>query len=821
MVLLGIVTMFGTLTSYRVRNILRSELPSWERLLSDAALQLKAADPKKDSLLLMCYSPNIGDISLRGNRRAHKIYRRFEAQLLRFVENGGACQVICYSTGMITRMLLGLRAYASKKQSTGRVLQEIEKGRNATVWQYDAVPPQHALILEDRVGYRFLVTDDVRKGIHDVRAIKSEDADEVQYMRGFWQKCSSDLARPVASPLGFWVQRSDAGDPIVTAQFHDQSNAHELQVQTNATASFDDAEFQGDQPQSVWKFAWPRAGTFLGVRAASAQGERAAQKYFRARIVKKQRGLYHRTEWSRPFRPFATAGTGPSDAREKSAMYLVTEEARATATAACTRAARAALSRHPLRYEFVHSYPPRATFALVPAGVNPYESETIVSSERSAASVALYFHVPFCYGKCDYCHYCTWPVSDSEVSRPQYVSLLMNEIEVVAERLKTRERSVGSIYFGGGTPSILASVEDPEGVAKNALHAILLRVAENWRVSPECEVTCECAPSSVEPIPFDALQEAGVTRISIGVQTFDNELLRFLNRRYSAEEAFRAIGRATACGFKGVNIDLLYGLPSESEDRLSPWLYSLARACEVMPEGITLYQLRVKKDTRLAAVPAQQFPDEATTIHMAATARGLLTKVGYQEVAPDFYLLEEVVQGGGTKGFSAQQEFFRYQGQKARNMAFFGFGVSAYSFFSGVVGYNTRNLREYEAHLTRRELPVEYALVLTAEDLWRRFAIVGLRYGSGISLRRCEKRYGDTAREGVSRAAKPLIDHGLMAEVAKGHGKGDVWLHLTDSGRLFADEVCTRFYSLPVLEQLEQMKRQYGAYAAEGVAEGL
>lgn len=819
------VSLFGVVTTYQVRRILRHQISNWERLLREAAEEIERADPTSDAILLICYSPNIGDISLRDDKAAHRAYDRFKQSLQKFISDSGRCEVICYSPNMLTKMLLGLQAYAIKVQDTGDAVHAIESGANTAVWQFDQVPPQHALILGTRLGYRFLVTDDVNKGVFDVHAIRSEDADEVKYMTRFWRKCSSDVASPVVGPMGFWIDYVPGRLPCMWAQFHDQSQAEEVHVQTSSNPHFDDSSYRGDDPAACWVFKWQKGGMFLAINATRASGGGNPQNYFRTRIAKKKRpaeATRSTTEWSRPFRPFLP--TSRSEAVSTAippTLQSICAKAAIAAKDAKTAATQLELERNPLRYEFVYSYPPRATIEVS-------TSEKIArllaesTTNRNHSPIALYVHFPFCRSKCSYCHYCAAPVNVPPL-QSSYVNALMKEIERAAERRNLQGHSVESVYLGGGTPSLMADVVGLDQ-GKNALELILEKVKSVFRLVEKCEITCECAPIVDGRIAFEKLYDAGVNRLSIGVQSFDKDTLDLLGRGYTPADAMRAIEDCGACRFRQVNVDLLYGLPGpDAAKRLDRWLRTLQALCRAMPEGVTLYQLRVKKSTAMADAtqyPDAQFPQDLETLTMAAVARLILTNVGYTEVAPDFYVLQEVADSGKRRKGTLSSSFYRYQGHKAANGQFLGVGASAYSFLDGWLTYNVNTTQGYLDAIGGPTLPISHCNMLTPAAKWRRHAIVGLRYGAGIAMDEFKSEHGDGAWGELELVVAPLRRAAMMIEETHKTDGPDA-LRLTAKGRLFVDEICTLFYENAVATELRTQRRQYGAYAAVGRGEGV
>lgn len=197
----------------------------------------------------------------------------------------------------------------------------------------------------------------------------------------------------------------------------------------------------------------------------------------------------------------------------------------------------------------------------------------------------LYVHWPFCRSKCPYCDFNSHV--DDRVDAGRWCRALVRELETLATSVfgnETAGRAVGSIFFGGGTPSLM----DPAHVA-----AIIDTVRRLWPLAPDCEITLEANPTSSEAKRFRALRDAGVNRLSIGVQSFDDVVLRFLGRTHSAREAQQAVDAAMAA-FDRVSFDLIYAVPGQSAD---DWRRQLALARDMAVRHVSVYQLTIAPGT--------------------------------------------------------------------------------------------------------------------------------------------------------------------------------------------------------------------------------
>jgi oxygen-independent coproporphyrinogen-3 oxidase len=227
---------------------------------------------------------------------------------------------------------------------------------------------------------------------------------------------------------------------------------------------------------------------------------------------------------------------------------------------------------------------------------------------------AVYVHWPFCLSKCPYCDFNSH-VRDS-IDHDRWRGALLAEIDHYADR--TRGRTVTSIFFGGGTPSLM----EPATAA-----AVIDRIAARWTMAPNVEITLEANPSSVESARFAALAAAGVNRVSLGVQALDDDALAFLGRRHSAAEALDALAVAKA-HFDRVSFDLIYARPGQ---RVADWSAELTRALAEGTEHLSVYQLTIEEGTKFATLAARgelTIPDENTQAALYEATQDILSKAG-------------------------------------------------------------------------------------------------------------------------------------------------------------------------------------------------
>ncbi|MCS6800959.1 MAG: radical SAM family heme chaperone HemW [Chloroflexota bacterium] len=388
------------------------------------------------------------------------------------------------------------------------------------------------------------------------------------------------------------------------------------------------------------------------------------------------------------------------------------------------------------------------------------------------SAFGLYIHLPFCRTKCAYCDFAV--VVGRDRRRADYVAALIREMRGWGHALG--RPAVPTIYFGGGTPSLLA----PEQIA-----AILDVCREAFAVAADAEISLEANPSTADRASFRALRDAGVTRLSLGVQSFDDAELRFLGRQHCADDGRRAVEEARAAGFTNLSLDLIYGLPGQE---LASWQRTLAAAAALAPEHLSVYGLTIEPATELGRQRRRGLlppPDDDLAAAMYELSDEILGASGYQRYE---------IANFARPGFACQHNL-RYW----RNQPFLGVGMGAHS--STVVARfaNHRRLNAYLAGMSTWEAPqfaascipeahgpIAWVETLPRETQLAETVILGLRLTDGLDLDAFAARFGERAETRWAATLAELEAAGLATVTAGA-------LRLTPRGRLLADEVFTRF----------------------------
>ena len=381
-----------------------------------------------------------------------------------------------------------------------------------------------------------------------------------------------------------------------------------------------------------------------------------------------------------------------------------------------------------------------------------------------AAPGGLYLHIPFCRSKCAYCDF----HSSADLQRlPDVFEALLREV-----RLRASESGCfDSIYLGGGTPSLLAGGD----VAR-----LLTHIRRHFPILPDAEITLEGNPDSLTPARLTAYRQAGINRLSIGVQSFHNARLRFLERRHNADQSQAAIRSARRAGFTNISLDLIYGLPGQSEQ---DWRRELEIALASEPEHLSCYQLTIEPGTRLALRHRRgewQALDEAAQLRLFRLTREHLAAAGY-----DAYEISNFARrtphGGANLRSRHNQKYWNH-------LPYIGLGPAAHSFQPPLRSWNEMRLQPYIDCLARDQLPVAGSERLTPRQMRIETLYLALRQSRGLDRDAYARRFGERFEARFARPLAQLMDGGQL-----------VWTppcyQLTEKGFAVADGVVAHLVS--------------------------
>jgi putative oxygen-independent coproporphyrinogen III oxidase len=374
----------------------------------------------------------------------------------------------------------------------------------------------------------------------------------------------------------------------------------------------------------------------------------------------------------------------------------------------------------------------------------------------------LYVHVPFCSTLCPYCDFAVNLATAARRSR--YVDLLLTEISLRGKP----EDPFDTLYFGGGTPSLLPLSD---------LRRVIGTLSDIGWLQPGCRLFLEANPEDVSEASLAGLREAGVSTLSLGVQSLDPESLLFLGRRHTTEEAEEAIVLSRRAGFDTVSVDLIYGLPGQTEERLRR---DLEAACALSPEHFSCYQLTVHEKTLFGRRKNEGRLEEASE-----AAQSVLFRLTHQVLESAGYEAYEV------SNFARSPEHRSRHNQKYwAHAPYLGLGPGAHSFDGRTRSWNERSFFDWERRLRGSELAVAGREELGVEELLLETLMLRLRTREGLDLEDVENRFGVDLL-GLNRA---LIEKGLQDALLVREGS---WIRPTLDGLAIADGLASSFRLAP------------------------
>ncbi len=392
------------------------------------------------------------------------------------------------------------------------------------------------------------------------------------------------------------------------------------------------------------------------------------------------------------------------------------------------------------------------------------ESLTHYHSPNTPKMAGIYIHIPFCNSKCAYCGF--YSIA-SQKQKSAFLEALHSEIEQRTDYLKGEE--IDTIYFGGGTPSIL-SIEEIKG--------ILECVSHHYKVNPAAEITLEANPDTLNPEYLQGLRELGINRLSIGIQSFFDDDLKYLSRRHDANHARQCVGWAKQAGFDNLTLDLIYGLPTATSEK---WSQNLDLFFETGAQHLSAYALTV----------------EPNTIMAKQIATGKLQPVNEDDAVRDYEILCQRAKENGFLHYEISN-FAKPGFRSKHNCSYWnrtpyaGFGPSAHSFDDVSRQWNVDNVSQYIEYeinpspITHHPSPITKE-ILTPEQAYDEYVMLKLRTAWGIDLKYMEREMGKRFSDYCLKLAQGMIAQGKITQTRE-------FLHLTDAQMLFADGIAETLF---------------------------
>lgn len=364
----------------------------------------------------------------------------------------------------------------------------------------------------------------------------------------------------------------------------------------------------------------------------------------------------------------------------------------------------------------------------------------------------LYIHIPFCKSRCLYCDF--FSTTHGEAVRQQFSSALCEEIR--ARRTELPSPLLQTIYFGGGTPSLLSADE---------LRRIMKCVRQLFVIAPDAEITIEANPNDVTPAFVSLLLSLGFNRLSLGVQTFNDELLRLIGRRHSAAEARRAVQMLARGGIENISLDLIYGLPQQTPTQFGR---DLTEAFSLPIKHLSSYALMVEEGTPLFRM----------------VSSGQLRPADEEECLQEYELL---MNAAGRAGFEHYEiSNFALPGYHSRHNSAYWTGAAYLGCGPGAHSYDGRSRRSNRANLSAYLLtpscPPHETEVLSLDEKFNEKIFTSLRTANGLPLSETQRQFGSAWLAEMLHAAAPHIKAGRLTN-------DGVRLRLTRKGLFVSDDV--------------------------------
>ena len=370
----------------------------------------------------------------------------------------------------------------------------------------------------------------------------------------------------------------------------------------------------------------------------------------------------------------------------------------------------------------------------------------------------IYLHIPYCKQKCHYCNF--YSVAHKQ-HRDEIVPQMMHELRLQKDYLKGE--SVNTIYFGGGTPSLLTAEE---------INRLLSGIHELFTIEPGAEVTLEANPDDLTPTKIRQLAGTGINRLSIGIQSFNDKDLEFLNRVHSSRQAVQCIKKSQDAGFSDLSIDLIYGIPTLNNEQ---WEYNLMTALDLGVPHISAYALTVEDKTPLSVMIRKgKVPDVDDTVQLRhfEILLGLLESSGYQHYE--------------ISNFCIPGKYARHNTSYWQGIPYLGIGPSAHSYNGDSRQWNVSGISRYIQELQKGRIPFEIEQ-LSPSQRFNEYVMTSLRTIWGCDLNRIQEVFGTDWKSGLLKDAAPYLDKGLLT--LSGHT-----LRLTREGKFRADGIAADFF---------------------------
>lgn len=388
---------------------------------------------------------------------------------------------------------------------------------------------------------------------------------------------------------------------------------------------------------------------------------------------------------------------------------------------------------------------------------------------NNVKKLGLYIHIPFCMKKCLYCDFYSIPAANEQLKN-LYLEALMLHFE--EHSLQLAPYVIDSIYFGGGTPSLL-SVDQ--------ISMLLRKIRKNFFVSSKCEITLETNPGTVDKAKLAAFKRCGVNRLSIGCQSFAENDLRVCGRVHSVTDNIQVMESAINSGFKNINVDIMYGLPGQS---LQNVLGSIEKAVRLGATHISLYGLKVEEGTPFYAMQSQRkliLPDEDTESDMYFVSCNLLRQLGFKHYE---------ISNFAKPGFESVHNLKYWNCDE-----YIGFGPSAHSFFSGKRFYYKNSTSLYIKNFTENydgQGIVDKCIDVQFGTQMAEYVMLRMRLGEGVNCEEFRRRFGRSFESIYLNKMNPFLRSGHIVKTPDGYA-------FTEQGMYVSNYILSRMIDFDIV----------------------
>jgi oxygen-independent coproporphyrinogen-3 oxidase len=407
-----------------------------------------------------------------------------------------------------------------------------------------------------------------------------------------------------------------------------------------------------------------------------------------------------------------------------------------------------------------------------------YAAHLARANAAAGAPLSLYVHLPFCEARCGFCG-CNVVITRHRDVAAHYLDYLDKEIDLLAAHLPQR-RTISQLHWGGGTPTYYTAAQ---------LQRVFARLAAHFTLAPDAEVGLEIDPRVTSVEQLTTLRRLGFNRLSMGVQDFTPEVQDAVNRIQSYEQTRALVDHGRAVGFRSLNIDLIYGLPYQTEVGFQ---HTLDQVVGLRPERVAVYSFAYVPwmAAHMKRLPEEGLPGPALKIALLARAQQAFGAAGYRQIGMDHFALPEDELGRALDARTLHRNFMGYTVQSARDMV--AVGVSAIGDVHGLLVQNTKKLTEYYEALDAGRFPTERGYVRDDDDALRRHVITELMCNGHLDVAEVERQFAVRFADYFAPELTALAAPGAPQADGLVEVRPDA-LDVTPVGRMFVRNVCMVF----------------------------